>query len=302
MNILLLEAALLLRDKRTIAAALLLPAGLLALAVTASPWTAPDLGFLTRFRGTLGASPLFLTLLATAAFYLVAWVRGLPAAWVGFSLALIMFSCCGCDTFNADTAAGPFGLPIIVAGVLYFTRGLWHRHAIACLLGGLCMVTGLWIELRSTFFAAYHGVIPVHLLLAVMLAVGAVFRDAYGRMIQALGAATLLLLALGATWHQPTEFRDLPESLVTLYPPLTAIIAVGYGLLVKNRWCFASTLGSLCGWLPAVGLTSYRQARNAIVGLDYILSAAAFFLVAIVVSMSKLGLLQRLLSRRRKEK
>ena len=195
-NILLLEAGIVSHRKGVIRLALLLPVGLVALAMTASPLDAADLGFLKLFQSTLHASPLFLTLSAVTAFYFVALLRRVPDAWLAASLALIAISFCGPNTFNPDTLAGPVGLPILAAGGLFLIVGVLRRHAVACLLGAWCAVAATWIDFHETCFGAYHGAIPVHLLLASILVVGAIFRDARGRWIQNLGAAAILLLAL----------------------------------------------------------------------------------------------------------
>jgi len=300
-NILLLEAGLVSHRKKVIRLALLLPVGLVALAMTASPHDAADLGFLVLFQSILHMSPLCLTMLAVTAFYFVALLRRVPEAWMAISLTLVVFSVCGPCTFNPDTIAGPFGLPILGAGVLFLIVGIMRRHAVGCLLGGWCAILALWIDFRGTSFEAYHGAIPVHLLLASILIVGAVFRDARGKWIQDLGAAAILLLALTAANCMPWECNDLPYVLQTFYPPCAAVGAAAYGFLLKNRWYYAGALGSLCGWSSGTGWGAYRQARNSIAGLNYIVSGAIFFLVAIVVSLSKMGLLQKLFSRERKK-
>ena len=187
-------------------------------------------------------------------------------------------------------------------GILFLAIGLIRRHAVGCLLGGWCAVLAFWIDYRETTFGAYHGAIPVHLLLAGVLVVGAIFRDAREKWIQNLGAAAILLLALAAA-NCPARFcSDLPDDLRTYYPLVAATGAVLYGFLLKNRWYYASALGSLCGWAAGTGLGAYRQACNAVAGLNYILSGAIFFLLAMLVSLSKMGGLRRFSSLGRKQK
>ncbi len=78
--LLLLEVGLVSRIKRVVVWAMLLPAGLVGLAITATPESARDLGFLEMFHHTLGASPLFLALVAAGVFYLFAWARRVRGA------------------------------------------------------------------------------------------------------------------------------------------------------------------------------------------------------------------------------
>ncbi len=188
-------------------------------------------------------------------------------------------------------------MPILAVGMFYLVLGTRYRYAAAYLLGGWCAVAGPWIDFRSTSFAAYGGVIPIHLLLAVVLVVGAVFRDNIGRWTQNVGAAGLFLLSLAAITCEPTSIGNPPALLLTLYPLAAGTVAVVYGLLVKNPWFFASAAGSLLIWLVASVLSSYRQLRRITPGTDYLVWGALAFLIALVVSLSKMGLLQRLLAR-----
>ena len=185
-NILLLELGLVAQQKKVLRLALWVPAGLVALSMTSSPREAADLGFLTLFHDTLQMSPLFLCMATATAFYFVALLRRVPAAWLAIAAVLAVFSVCGPNTYNPDTFAGPFGLPILGIGILFLAIGLIRRHAVGCLLGGWCAVLAFWIDYRETTFGAYHGAIPVHLLLAGVLVVGAIFRDAREKWIQNL--------------------------------------------------------------------------------------------------------------------
>jgi hypothetical protein len=232
----------------------------------------------------------------------VALLRRVPGAFVAFSLTVTAFSVCGRDTFNPDTLAEPWGLPTLAAAALFLIVGIRRRYAMACLLGGWCVVLALWIDFRETPFAAHRGAIPLHLLLATMLVVGAVFRDTVGKWIQYFAAAGIFLLALTVVTCSPNSFGDPPRVLWALYPLLAAAIAVAYGVAVKNYWYFASAIGCLGGWLAASGWTSYRQARRAVGGLDYVVWGIISFLVALAVSLSKMGVLRRLYSRLRKHK
>lgn len=300
-NVLLLEAGLVSRRKGVIRSALLLPIGLVALAMTASPADAADLGFLSLFRSTLQMSPLLLVMSAVTAFYFVAWLRRVADACLAVALALIAISFCGPDTFNPSTSVDPLGLPIFAAGGLFLIVGVLRRNAIDCLLGAWCAVAAVWLDFHDTVLGAYHGAIPMHLLLASILVVGAVFRDARGRWVQNLGAATILLFALTAANFAYRRPAELPNAVLAIYPPSAAVVAVVYGFLVKNRWYYTGAIGSLFGWSAGTGVSVYRYVRNAVVGLNYIVLGAVFFLVAIAVSLSKIGLLQRLLLRGRKK-
>ena len=185
-------------------------------------------------------------------------------------------------------------LTILIAGVK-------RRSADLCLTGAGCAVLMLWFDFRFTALAAYQGAIPIHLLVACGLVVGAVFRDDAGRAIQSLGAAALLFLV--AVTLCPTEATSRPPQwLLTYYPLAVAVVALAYGRLVKNPWHYAAAAGSFCCWLGAFGWDVFLQARRMIAGLDYLVCGVASFFVALVLSLAKMGVFRRLRDRwQRKE-
>lgn len=294
---LLLEIGIVSRRKPVTYVSLLAPIGLVAMALTASPDKAGDLGFLQLFRDALGCSPLFMSLMLAIVFYIVAWARGAAGALIGFFLAAAAFSICGADTFNPNTISGPHAPPILIVGIVLLGIGLRKRRAERCLFGAWCVVLALWIAFRGTSFTAYSGAIPVHLLLACALVVGALFRDAVGRAIQTLGAVALLAFALIAALCPARLIDNPPQAIATYYPLSVAAFAVVYGFAVKNSWYYATAIGSLFGWSVVPGWNSFVQLRRALAGLSYIAWGAASFFVALLVSLLKMGVLQRLYAR-----
>ncbi len=121
-NVVLLEVGIVGKHRRMVQLALAVPAGLLALAITASPDMAVDLGFLKQFSQMLRASPLFVTLLGAMAFYAVAMLRRVPHAAVGLTAAMAALTVCGPSTFNHATLVDPRATPILLigVGVLFF--------------------------------------------------------------------------------------------------------------------------------------------------------------------------------------
>ena len=218
----------------------------------------------------------------------------------GFFLAAAAFSICGRYTYNPHTISGPHSLPILIVGLALTALSLRRRHAVLCLLGLWCVAGSLWIAFHDTQFAAYRGAIPIHLLLACVLLVGAAFRDKIGRAIQTFGAAVLLGFALFVVFCPPQRLGNPPQAAVALYPLLMAIIAVVYGLAVKNPWYYAAMLGSLLGWAAAPGWKLFSRAQGSLPGLHYIAWGAAFFLLALLVSLIKMGALQRFFAARLK--
>jgi hypothetical protein len=265
-----------------------------ALALTATPGKTDDFGFLTLFHGTLGTSPLFATLLAVMFFYFIAWLRGVSEAWFFSLLYLVALSFCGRNTFNTDTLCQPQGFPILAVGIVLLVIGILRRFALCCLLGACCMIAAFWIDFRQTPFAEYHGAIPVHLFVVAMLAVGAIFRNEMGRSIQKFAAMTLLTLALIVAWCPANVLGDPPQAFLTFYPLSLTVLAILYGIVVQNHWYYCCAAGCLFGWLVVPGWRLFDQSRRVMVGMDYIACGAGSFLLALLVSLAKMGLFHRL--------
>lgn len=300
-NLLVLEVGIVSHLTRVVRWAMIAPIGLLALAVTGPPQEAADLGFLQRFHETLGASPLYLTLLAAIVFYAVAMARRVSGASIGLTVALAALAVCGPRTFGAATTAEPVGLPILLAAALQLAIAVKKRDARPCLLAACCLVAGLWVDLRETAFTACGGLLPLHMLLAAVLLIGAVFRGRLAVLLQRTGAVLMLAGGLAFATCDPRWLGNPPPGLVAVYPLLAIVAALAYGQLVGNRWYFAAALAILGGWLAAAGWHAYRQLRQTMAGLGQIAWGAFFFLLAVLISLTKVGIPQRWLARRRNQ-
>ena len=292
-NVLLLEGGLVSRSQATIRVALITPAALLALAITGPAWEAADHGFLGTFMRTLGASPLFLTLVAVAAFYAVAALRKVAHAFDALSVSLAAFSVVGPGTVDLETLVSPHGLPLLAVAGLQAWAALRRSSAARCLLAACCVVAAASLDLEGTWFTAYRGVIPIHLLLASVLVIGAAYRGGLATLLQYLGAGLILAAGVASTAVDPRLLGDPPPIALTLYPAAAVAVAIAYGWLVGNRWYFASAAGILTGWLALAGWQGYRHLRRTLPGLHYIAWGLFFFLVAMLISLTKAGLAQR---------
>jgi hypothetical protein len=297
-NVLLLEIGWVSRSKGTMLAALIAPAVLLGLAITGPTWEAADHGFLTMFHRTLGASPLFLTLVAVTAFYGVAAMRRVPWAFDAFCVSLAAFAVVGLGTFGPRTVMRPYGLPLLAVAALQAWPALRRRSAGRSMLAACCVVAAATLDLRGTWFTAYHGFIPIHLLLAYVLVVGAVFRGWMATLLQHLGAGLILAAGVAAMAIDPKMLGDPPPILLSFYPILAVAVAIGYGRLVGNRWYYASAAGILIGWPVLVGWRGYQRLRRTMPGLAYVVWGLFFFLIAMLISLTKAGLVERWLPRR----
>jgi hypothetical protein len=296
-NVLVLEAGLVSRSKGTMRVAMIATAALVALAITGPPWEAADHGFLGMFMRTTGASPLFLTLIAVGAFYAVAAMRRVPFAFDALCASAAALAVVGCGTVDLKSLVAPYGLPLLAVAGLQASAALRRSSAPRCLLAACCLVAAATLDLQGTWFTAHRGLIPMHLLLASVLLIGAAFRGWFAELLQHLGAALLLAAGVVSVVGDPGMLGDPPAALLMAYPALAIAVAVGYGWLVGNRWYFASAAGISLGWLTLGGWRVYRHLRHSIPGLHYLAWGVFFFVVAMLISLMKAGLAQRWLPR-----
>ena len=298
-SLLVLEMGIVAENKAAMLLTLGGPVAMLLLAVTVPGERANDFGFLLTFIKTFGGTPLFVTLVATMLFYLVAVLRRVPWAGDALCAAGALFCVCGPDTAGPSTLIEPWTLPLVPIAVLQLLMALRRRNALRCVVAVSCIVLAAVLDFQGTSFTACYGVVPFHLLLGLLLIIGASARDDFGRIVQYLGAALILAAGVASVTVEPQNLPSVSPLLLDLYPLAAIVAAVAYGRFVGNRSYYFSALAIAGSWVALVGWDVYRIARERISGLDAIAWGAIAFVVATLISLAKAGLPQRWLGRRR---
>ncbi len=140
--------------------------------------------------------------------------------------------------------------------------------------------------------------IGLHLGVASLLVLGALFDDGVGRLARRSGALALLVLGLDASTGHPFIWRSMPPGLIAWYPLLIAASAWSFSFLVHDRLYLGSGAISLAGWLVHSGGGTYSQLRKVVVGLDQIVWGMIFFLIAMAISLRKAGIWPRSMPKR----
>jgi hypothetical protein len=161
-----------------------------------------------------------------------------------------------------------------------------------------CMVlAALTIDQRQPWLVDEWGVISWHLLLAVVLIIGASPNDRFARVLQNVGAAMLCLPMLAWAAWSPTAASNFAAPwrffLALAYPLMMAIAAVAYGSLVDNKRYFAAAAACAALWSLVIGQRLYDLGRQLLAGFDYLLLGAGSFAIAALISLLKTGLPQR---------
>jgi hypothetical protein len=289
--VLLLEIGLVERLGGVRLAALAMPALLVALAMVGHRPEATYQGFLARFEARLGGTPMYLTLVASAAFYAYAALRRVPRAIDALSGAMVLLAVVTPGTLDLGGLVPPRPLPILAVAAVQLALGLRRRDAWRCLVAAACLTACATIALPG--FGAIptraRGPVAYHLLLCAMLVVGASFDDALGRWLRGAGATIALLGCLVVLTGRPGSVGTLPAWAPWAYPPVVAALLAGYGYVLSHRPSLGCAGLILASWLVAAALRGYGALRLAVVGLDYILLGLVLFTLAVLVSMLKGG-------------
>lgn len=286
--VLLLEIGLVSNRRGAIWTALLMPVGLIALTLVGHRSDPIYQGMLRLFSERLGGDPLYVTLLAAAVFYAYAALRGVPLAAEALTAVAASLAVIGPDTINFGALTPAQPQPLLAAAALQIALGLWRNTSWRCLVGSALGVAALTLLIDPS---PMRLPIVFHLGLAAILIIGAVFDDILARYLRAAGAALVVVASLAAT--PAPEQSVFPAWLFEVYPPLMA------GLLVAYFWCLdhrlslvMASLVAVC-WGVDIGWRAYGALRQIVTGLDYLAVSLVLFLVAVLISLIKAGLLSR---------
>lgn len=252
------------------------------------------------FTARLGADPVYCTLLGTAAFYGYALVRRVPWALEALTGTLVVLTFVHRDIVNVPAVRlQPAWL--IIAATIMLGLGVVRRESWRCLLGAVGLVAGLTLAFPADVaMSPFRWAIAFHLIVLILFIVGTAFEDELARAARFLRAFLILLACMGVIVIPFRFLADVPRWLIDLYPPLMAGLLGCYGIW---RWHLPSLAVAgfifVC-WSLASGWQVYRVVRQLIVGLDYLVLSLVVFMLAIVVSLGKAGILSRWLAAWRK--
>ena len=296
--VLLLEAALVSHRRAVLAAALAVPAGLVALALVGHESDPVYQGFLATFSRRLGGDPLYLTLIGAAGFYGYAALRHVPLAIEGLTAVLAALAVVGPDTLGSGALLPPQPGPILAAALLQGGLGLWRRQAWRCLtgVGGLTAAVAL-VPAGQGGDPSLHALVVFHVGLFGVLFVGASFENTLGRLLRLTGAVLVLGACLTVLFVPLTPPPSLPPRAAEVYPLILAALLAGYGWLLAHRVSRMCAVLVLTCWSAAVGC-AYCLLRERVVGLDLMATSLGLFALAVLVSLTKSGAVARWLAAR----
>ena len=295
--VLLLEAGLVSRRAGVLLAALLMPIGLIGLALVGHRNEEVYQQFLDKFTYRIGADPVFCTLLASAGFYGYAAIRRVPWSVEVLTAALSLMTFIHPRILTERDFVAPQPAPMIAAATLLLGLGIWRRVSWRCLFGSLGLIAGLTLSIAAEVqIAPYRWLIAFHLMLLTIAIIAAAFDDELARVLRYIGPGFVLLGCLAALILPIRLPINLPGWAIGLYPLAMSVLLAAYGFWLRHPPTLAMAGLLITGWAIGWGWQIYRALRSLVVGMDYLVLSLCVFAVAILVSLGKAGILSRWLS------
>lgn len=287
--LLLLELGLVETNLRVQRIALAAPMALVVLAIIGHRHDAIYREFLDLFAARLGGTPLFLTMLATVAFYGYAALRGAPFAVGYITATLAALAFVGSNSRSLGDLVSPAPLPLIAAAAGQVALGLVRRSAWYCALGGVGCAAAVAMALPNEL-GLLRGSVAFHGAVIALLIVGAAFKNQAGVVLSIAGAGLVFLASAVVSLGGLTiPTANLPGWGIA-YPPIAATLLLGYAMLIRHRreaYTIAGLMLTL--WLLTAGWRGYLALRQVVTGLDPMALGLAAFVLAVLISLGKSG-------------
>ncbi|MCI0681970.1 MAG: hypothetical protein L0Y71_07695 [Gemmataceae bacterium] len=288
--ILVLEMAIVSGRRDVLGVALALPLGLVILAFTGHRADPVYGEFLDVFARGLGALPPYVTVVGATAFYLYAASRRVAFALDGLTAALLILSIVAPNTLLLDDLVAPRPLPLTAVAVVQLAIGLARWASWRCVLGSLAAVAAI-APLADVLTPSLQTAVAFHLALAALLVLAALFDDWFARTVRVVGSAVIVWLSLGTLLGG--EAAGLPAWAVWVYPLGMAMFLFAYGKWLRHVFAQGSAGVILAAWLLTGVWHGYATLRQRIAGLDLLVASLVLLGVAVLISLSKGGVLSR---------
>lgn len=254
------------------------------------------LDFLSQFREALHATPLFVALIGLIAFYTIAALRKVP--WGSQLLILGVGGLTFINVQTLDLASMQLGAawPLALVGGALLAVGLYHWQSHRVAIGACLLLMAATLHWQHTGFAAHGAAVPLHLLLAIFLGVGMLFKDDVARRLRRWGALMIPALVAWVLVDRSEQTADGLRWLMTLHGPAMAALALGCGIRWRLPRFHLASLAASGLWTAVVGTEGYSLARQHLAGLDQVSLGLLFFACAILISLAKARVLQRWLA------
>lgn len=293
--VLLLEMGLVSRHRGVQTLALMIPVCLVSVVILDHNQALVYRQFADQVTARLGGDPLYLTLLGSTGFYLLASCRRLRLALDGLTLTMLALAVVGPRTLLDGELILPRPIPLLFVASLQIVVALRREAHWRFLPGIVCLMaaTALTVDRQPTNTAT-QIIIAFHTGLVAVLFLGAVLSDRIGTFFRLLGSVLVLggVLAMLVLPFAPPQW--IPTVLIQAYPLAMMILLTLYGLMLRYRPTVLLSCASLICWLGVMGWQGYATLRRRVEGLDYLALSVVLLVVAVLISLAKSKVITRL--------
>jgi hypothetical protein len=252
-------------------------------------------GFLQSFIDTTSVTPWYIMLCATAVYYAIGILRRVRGSFDSLSICLGYLSVSRPDGFGPSWDQSPSPTILLLIALLQLALVVIRGKSRSALAAGWCVLAAGYLQYGMPLSLTFGS---MHALVIVALIVAALFDDWLARSLRGIGAMAILM----AAWHwhggDITAAGDWPGWLTSCYGFGLFAFALAYGWWVGEPlyYVVASLLAIV--WLGDHGIRLYRELRQRMPGVDLVLGGLLFFVLAMLVSLNKIGISLRRLARR----
>ena len=249
--------------------------------------------FLEAVLGKNG-NPFIFAAIAALLFYAYALVRRIKYTEISLAAVLLLLTVSEAKLGMVHTLGIPEWIPAVTTAVSLGAVALMHRNALSNFLGLLGVVLILTLQFSNTRFVAYHGAIPVNMILIGTMVIMNTYHGAFVKFLSKLVAVALpLLCSLTLCYYQ-----QLPWYFSSTY--IVFIIALcGIQILIFNdrKYIISEAVNIFLLLIFGAYIALQSLGKLQVKGLQIVFWGLVFFAAAFSVSMFKGGVPQRIFRR-----
>jgi hypothetical protein len=264
---------------------------LMAIPVLATP--RPYYLFLESVLGKNG-SPFIFAAIAAVLFYIYALFRRIKYTEISLGAVLLLISLGEIKLGMVNSLGIASWIPAVITTSVFVLIALMHRSAASNFISLSGIVLLLTMQFKNSWFTAYHGAIPVNLLLFGAMVIMNYYRGAFARFLSKVIVGVLPLFCALALCY----YRQAPWYFSSVYILLLMALGGIQVLMFNDRKYIISEAVNIL-FLIIFGCHIGLQALGKlhVKGLRIVFWGMLFFITAFVVSMFKGGVPQRLFRR-----
>lgn len=234
-------------------------------------------------------SPLWIAFWGVGAFYAYLWGRGIKEAEFACMAALLLLTTIGPRTVGFDTITEPQWWPLAVIAVTQTVRTLVLRSSLRFVIAGGSLLAAMSCLAQGSWFTSHHGVIPLHLTVALSILAGFIFADRFSQIVRRISPFAIILPAIVV--GIAGERFGASELLRVIYVSVLCGIAFGCWLATRERLWQLALVANAVSVVMATAIWLHTGVQHVIPprALAALGGGLMCFLIAALISALKGG-------------